>query len=683
VGRADVVLVNMPFAAVERPSLGLGQLKALLSAASIDAAVVYPNLRFAAMAGAHSYQMLGRMSMHDYVLEWVFTAAAFPDFIGGNSWPFRRWVANLDETLVERIVPGGDRNDVWQKLLRLRAEAPAFVRDTAIEILAQQPRIVGCTSTFQQHVASLALLRSIRELQPSVITMMGGANCETRMGLATHKSYEWVDYVVSGEADGIIAPLCRGLLDGGRELPTEALPDGVLAPQHRAFGYPPGPAGGDGAPRALFNDLESLPTPDLDDYFAALGGSPLATAVRPAVVLETSRGCWWGAISHCTFCGLNGGSMGFRTKSPGKALAEFEGFAERFGVRHFHVADNILALEYFDSLIPMLAASRLDANIFFETKSNLKREQVRALAAAGVHWIQPGIESLSSAALKLMGKGVPAWSNVLLLKWARESRLHVIWFMLWGFPGESDVWYEEMAGWLPLIAHLQPSRGLNRLTYDRFSPYHFRAAEYGLDLRPCEPLRSVLDMPDADLADQAYFFDDANEKLEGHPSWQVRGTRRPGIEVLQAAHERWVREFNGDPQALLTMHDRDGRLHVCDTRRCAPRAEATLEGAARAACLAAGDGPTSSRLLHKLVADFGLEIDAEELEPILADLREQRLLLTLDGHHVALPLQVPVPAWPRRFDFPGGAIDAEESLRLENDRPQPSLGSRFLALVDA
>ena len=46
--------------------------------------------------------------------------------------------------------------------------------------------------------------------------------------------------------------------------------------------------------------------------------------VVPTLLFETSRGCWWGAKSHCTFCGLNGETMAFRSKSPRRALDELE-----------------------------------------------------------------------------------------------------------------------------------------------------------------------------------------------------------------------------------------------------------------------------------------------------------------------------------------------------------------------
>src|SRR3954465_271775 len=52
--------------------------------------------------------------------------------------------------------------------------------------------------------------------------------------------------------------------------------------------------------------------------------SPLNGALRPLMLIETARGCWWGAKNHCTFCGLNGETMGFRAKSADRVMTEIE-----------------------------------------------------------------------------------------------------------------------------------------------------------------------------------------------------------------------------------------------------------------------------------------------------------------------------------------------------------------------
>ena len=74
-----------------------------------------------------------------------------------------------------------------------------------------------------------------------------------------------------------------------------------------------------GAGRPI-DDLDALPVPDYSDYFRDLDASGVSADVLPVLLFETARGCWWGAKSHCTFCGLNGGAMAFRAKSQSRAL---------------------------------------------------------------------------------------------------------------------------------------------------------------------------------------------------------------------------------------------------------------------------------------------------------------------------------------------------------------------------
>src|SRR5262249_29657454 len=157
-------------------------------------------------------------------------------------------------------------------------------------------------------------------------------------------------------------------------------------------------------------------------------------ALRATMFLsfESARGCWWGEVAHCTFCGLNGATMAFRSKSAPRVLSEVLTLARKYRVLDLHAVDNILDHAYFEDLLPALAASGLDLSVFYEVKSNLKRHQLERLRDAGVDQIQPGIESLSTPILRLMRKGVTAWQNVRLLKWCAELGIDVLWNLLYG-----------------------------------------------------------------------------------------------------------------------------------------------------------------------------------------------------------------------------------------------------------
>src|SRR5262245_66594438 len=90
--------------------------------------------------------------------------------------------------------------------------------------------------------------------------------------------------------------------------------------------------------------------------------------VKPVLLFETSRGCWWGQRAHCTFCGLNGESMAYRSMRPEMALERFHemfSFADRYSV--FQSVDNILPKNYLTDVFPLLSAPN-NINVFYEVK---------------------------------------------------------------------------------------------------------------------------------------------------------------------------------------------------------------------------------------------------------------------------------------------------------------------------
>ena len=655
-GAPDVCLVNMPYAALPRPSMALGLLQALLTEHGIATATAYANLWFAEHAGLRSYQLCAAQVPTDLLIgEWTFRAAAF----GADDDRDLAYLANIAE--VTRRIPRyqGDGRRLVRDLMHVRTAANEFVDRAAQRVLATGARVVGCTSTFEQHVAALALLRRIRELDPSVITMLGGANCEGAMGEATHDCFPWVDVVVSGEADGLIAPLVRRLLDEGRDLPLADLPRGVLVPASRRR-LPVG----DGArtlPRALYRDMDSLPCPTFDDYFAEVARTGLDRHVRVGLPVETSRGCWWGAKHQCTFCGLNGSSMSYNSKSPQRVLDDLHRLEDAYDLFDFEVVDNILDMRYFTELLPELERDASTHRLFFEVKANLSRRQVQQLVASGVTWVQPGIESLHTHVLKLMDKGVAGWQNVQLLKWSRELGLRLSWSVLWGFPGEDDDAYRQMAEWIPALEHLQPPASTVRLRYDRFSVYHNEALARGLSLRPVPAMGYIYPVGEKDLVDLAYFFVDGDPAEPGNPFDRTRREieTRPGIRAVTEAASAWRRRFAGEHRPTLTMVDDGEELTVTDTRHCATTPVHRLRGVERAVALACDGGGKESRLAAAAADVLGAPIEPAAVDAAVRRLLDDRLALRIDDRVLGLALPPEQAELPPVTQFPGGSVTLE------------------------
>jgi ribosomal peptide maturation radical SAM protein 1 len=478
----------MPFLSLERPALGIALLKASLRDAGIDCDCKYLQFSFADTIGTAAYRSItDDTPTHDLVGEWVFTRALYqenaqPDsaFLGGI---FQGGVRRYDEALLSSIE-------------RCRSLAPQFIESCADDIVDQYD-IVGFSTSFQQNVASLALARALKARSADLLVMFGGANCEGEMGVEIHRRFPFVDVVVHGEADHIAAALVRGLREG-------RVPDTLSGVTYRFRGESLTVPGD----RPPVDDMDALPIPDHDDFIRDFKSSGAAAELSPQLVMETSRGCWWGQKHHCTFCGLNGQQMSYRSKSPGRALGEIIELIERYGIFSIFNTDNIVDMRYFSELLPKLQARGLRLQLFYETKSNLKKHQIRALHELGTRWFQPGIESLNTHVLKLMNKGVTGIQNVLLLKWAREFDFDITWNLLCGFPGERPEDYEETARLIPLITHLQPPSAVSRFRLDRFSPMFERPHEYGItDAAPYPAYRLCYPFADESLRRLAYFFD--------------------------------------------------------------------------------------------------------------------------------------------------------------------------------
>ena len=667
----DVCLVSMPYVSVERPSMALGLLKAILATEDIEATVVHANLWFAETVGLRRYQLCAeQIPMVFFSGEWTFAETAFPDDPRRDQKD-AEFISQVHQAL-ELSEPKADRNPMARRrpadamvadLWAMRAAATQFVEDVALRVLATGVRVVGCTSTFEQHVASLALLRRVHELDPDVITMIGGANCETVMGETTHRCFPWVDYLVSGEADGIIADVCRLAMARGRDVAPSELPPSVLGPAHRRAGSGRGPGK---LVRAMYGDLDSLPTPRFDDYFEMLAGLSVKEHIRPGLPLETSRGCWWGAVHQCTFCGLNGTGMGYRSKSAERVLSEIRELEDRYQISDFEAVDNILDMGYFKSLLPMLAADRRERRIFYEIKANVTKERVQDMMRAGITWVQPGIENLHTEVLRLMDKGIQGWQNVQLLKWSRELGLRLDWSILWGFPGEKQEWYEAMASWVPALEHLQPPLNVVRIRYDRYSVYHEQARRYGLILFPLGGMSLVYPLGPADLHDLAPFF--ATEPNVG-PYRYMKDVidamvGAPHAHAVFNAARDW-RTAHEQRQPVLTGEDRDGVLEITDTRSCARSPRRTLTGLARAVCLACDAAPREDKLAEIIGRDFGLAATGSQIAEITHELVSDRLVLRMDGRLVGLHLPPDIPALAGDDESPGGNVLAGKEQMVE------------------
>jgi ribosomal peptide maturation radical SAM protein 1 len=699
--RLRIALVYPPFAPNRFPSLGLASLSAGLKGLGFECRTFHWNLQvIRQLPGTHvhqqwwSYEQLSKLAAFP-LSEWIFTDQVYSDFRpdeavlqallrGAQSKSFtwavaRRFLGEMQA--VNKRLPKSRRFSTRfdmrprELLFGLKERAGELVERMADQL--SDFEIVGINTSFLQNLPALALARRVKARWPEKTVVLGGANCEGEMGEALLEHFPFLDYVFAGEVDFSFPDFVRRL---SRKEPVDQVP-GIIyrdASGRRRTG-----------PAAMpLQDMDSLPVPDFDDYVAEREALGISSIRKLFLALESSRGCWWGAKQHCTFCGLNANGMAYRQKSQERFQWELEQVVRKYGTRFIAMTDNILSMKYFKEFMDWSRERQLEVDLFYEIKSNLDREQVTKLAQARVSMVQPGIESFSSDVLTLMRKGVTGIQNVAFLKYATENGMRITYSILFGFPGEDPREYQRMAREVRKLVHLEPPLSVGPISYHRFSPYQANPADYGLELRPSPRYRVLYPFREDEVARIAYRFErtDTPRFTYAHPiqrrvvGWRRDHTRRSSAERMEYAlswtdvdHDILIRDRRiGFPRrdyrlrngAVRVFHELDSPTALKTViRRLANGRESGPDGANGSGALGAGvpgsagngvnHSPSgfwhrksrpltalwNSRPAKVKIISFEEEAFTREPEACLAPMVDAGLLWVEDGRYLALPVR--------------------------------------------
>lgn len=644
-----VSLISMPFKDLRHPPIQLGILQSCLRNAGISSRCHPFELQFM----EYLHRAGDRQPEADRLTIAQYQDVAHRDFVVQlGDWifkvpPFAEPSAD-DPAYLDYLSGTGVPDETIGTASRMKELVPGFLASAVAEVLDDRPRIVGFSTVFQQNVASLVLARMLKIEDPSIVIVFGGGNCDGPMGAALLKSFPWLDIVVRGEGEKVFVDVAREVLAREKLTPREGLcyrADGEIAIVQQARGPQVG--------------ISEVPTPVYDDYFAKLEASPLRNELWPevAILFESSRGCWWGEKSHCTFCGLNGSTMKFRAKAAPAVAAEMLELASRYKVLNFVAVDDIVSLEHVRELFPILKESRFDFEVFYETKANLTKDQLRLFRDAGVTSIQPGIESLSTPILRLMGKGVSAYQNLRLLKWCAELGISAAWNLLSGFPGESPDEYRRMAELIPSLVHLEPPN-FTPIQVHRFSPYFERPSDFGLTITGPSAHYKFLYPVDADmLSDLAYTFD--HVYADGR---QPSSYTKPAEEAVEHWRQMWPAS-----RASLFYRRGPGFLVVFDRRDALDQADYRFDGAEADIYLACDEGATPGQVHELLLARGHDAIPTQEIREYLDELVESRLVYREGNRYLALAVSV---TGASRESDPRQPVNDRKVVHIEHQRNQ-------------
>lgn len=461
-----VVLVSMPWALANRPSIQLGALKAFVTqqfANRLHVMTAHPYLTVARALGRCLYQ---RIAERTWLGEAVYGALLFPERFEACEKLFRKqW---------HRCKAGFAPNfqQIVLTVQRLHETMPLWMD-------LEQAHLVGFSVCFAQLNSSLYLARAIKERVPSAHIVFGGSLVSGFQGRSVMEFFPWVDFVISGEGEKPLARLLSRLLGANEAALScdDCWGAGIFYRRGKAQ------VAGDGLDQ--ITNLESLPFPDYSDFFREAALHEERTPIF-ALPVESSRGCWWHRAREdkpnqraCRFCNLNLQWRGYRSKKPDRIVKELQTLAERHGCPRFVFVDNALNSARLLETATKIRNTGKDFDFFGEVRLPLSRACVRALRLAGFQRIQAGVEALSDALLRRLGKGTRVIDNVAWMRHCEEFGIENRSNLLMEFPGTTFEEVQETLAVLRRVSVFRPLKGV-RFWLGEGSPVAMEAAAHGL-----------------------------------------------------------------------------------------------------------------------------------------------------------------------------------------------------------
>lgn len=293
------------------------------------------------------------------------------------------------------------------------------------------PDVVGISNLFTaQTEEAHRICRITKEVDPSIVTIMGGAHPSAMPELTLRDSN--VDFATIGEGESTLKHLLETIEKGKDVNHIHGVAyrnnNRVLVNMKDGF----------------IDDLDSLSFPlwkkfPLKKYFTI--NTPHGANIKrsPFLPVITSRGC----PNHCTFCSVhNIWGRKFRKRSAENVLSELEYIVSEFGVKEILFEDDNLTLDKERAKTIFKGIIDMNFDLTWSTPNGLSLmtlddELLELMKKSGCHSISLAIESGDKRVLReIIKKSVNLERVETVLKKAKQLGLETSVFFVVGMPGE-------------------------------------------------------------------------------------------------------------------------------------------------------------------------------------------------------------------------------------------------------
>jgi ribosomal peptide maturation radical SAM protein 1 len=476
----SVLLVSMPFAGVNIPSIQLAILESYVRERNIEITTSHLYLKAAEIYGLENYNYLISPPNDSYTAQLLFSRYVFPDHWNKNTEKFKDYFNTS-------IAPHIKNNVSFEEYCSRTDDFYHWVIDHS---QWQNYDIIGFTLNYGQFLPSLAIAKRIKELDQQKKIILGGSRTTGELGIKVLKTFDYIDFIVTGDGEEPLY-LLSSEYDNYSRIPGLMYWENNEAHWNQS---------------ETCMDLNDLPLPLFDSFFATLASTSEDIQqyfnYYGRLPVEVSRGCWW---NKCSFCNLNLQHAKYREKHAEKLIEEIELLSSKFKILNFQIIGNTLPVKHCRDLLTKLAGLEKDYKFIAEARADqLKSIDYTLLKDAGFVIIQTGIESFSESYLKKMNKGTRVIDNIASLKFCKENGIRNLYNLIIRYPNEDVTDFEESKRNMSLLMKYLDPPQLCHLRVVYGSPIFSRPEEFNIDQLIHTPIDTVMFPPE--ILDKQFNF---------------------------------------------------------------------------------------------------------------------------------------------------------------------------------
>lgn len=514
--KRTALIASMPWPNFNMPSIQIGVLKSYIENSGHQC------------IGAHWF-----LDIYNHIGHDLYDMISSQELLGEVVYSYLYYSGNRDQVLKS--------NEFLRDIIN---ENPSFfdqLETKHLEILSRYDwksiDLVGFTLNFSQTLPSIYIAKKIKELNPSIKIVFGGAEATSELGGSLLEEFDHVDFACNGEGEQLMVDLLNSDMNAINSV--SSISNLIYRNNTKVVINKV----------SQLDKMEFLPTPDFQEYFKGVEINRLDVFELGVILpIESSRGCYY----KCSFCSLNIQWTNTRTQAPEKVLENINTLSRKYKILDFFFVDNITPLNS-DKIFSLLHKQNMDLSFFYEMRANISFESLKLMRGTGLRRVQIGVEAMSSSLLKKFNKKSTTIHNIQGLKNCEELGINVISNFIINHPSTDEKDIQETIDNIKFCFHLPPPS-----TFSEFS-LMYGAPDFEL---PNKSIKIIGNHQDYLKVYPKKTYDKLNLPNKEYRSSKKLASWKGVFEIV----DEWKSIYDSKSQALLKMYDGLTFLKIEDRR---------------------------------------------------------------------------------------------------------------------